>query len=93
MSCVYGKCGAVGSCNLGCQAFKPKNPPDEKCRWCGHDESEHQIIAIINPDGSSSLLTVEKPDSSKVIVTKEMERKERVIQFHRAHVSQPGNCS
>ena len=73
---IHGKCFAGGQCSKYCTSFKrPKDSIDDKCDFCRHDISVHEIIGVVDSSGVPTLtVTSAAPQKLTIPVTTARER-------------------
>ena len=85
---IHGKCFAGGQCSKYCTSFKrPKDSIDDKCDFCHHDISVHEIIGVVDSSGVPTLsVTSAAPQKLTIPVTT---ARERNMTFTRAGIYKP----
>lgn len=85
---LHGKCVSGDGCSFKCMKYKESDLSDDLCKYCGHDISEHVIIAIVSLDGKNvQLVESQTPvasSSEMIISVPHLAKKERIVQFDRA---------
>ena len=90
---LYGKCFSNGSCDRFCNNFRksvvPDDPPD-RCAFCLHDVSAHEIAGAIDRDGNVTFNRATLPTPAPVIPVLSIREKQR--SFNRTGVYVPNSA-